>query len=77
MVDEIEREIESESLGHPGGEQLSARLLQCVSARERILLFPRGLPLHRGPFICTVRTKAPCISDEAETSGSACRRSNE
>lgn len=72
-----EKEIKSESSGHPGGEQLSLRLLQCVSAGERILLFPRGLPLHRWPFICMVQTKALCITDEAVTSGSACRRSNE
>lgn len=51
--------IKSESLGHPGGEQLSLRLLQCVSTRERILLFPRGFAASPRTFHLRSADKGP------------------
>lgn len=77
-VDGIEREGSSQRVWDT--REGNSCLWDCsnVWAQEKeSFCFRVVLPLHRGPFICAVQTKAPCISDEAETSGSACRRSNE
>lgn len=57
----------------PEGEQMSFRLFQCVSAGERILLFPHGFPalkqtfhLHRADKELMQKTQEEVMSREGD-----------